>query len=189
MIGALIAASLVVLAAIIGVSLLAYRAAGSPPPNPVPTASGSHVNPGTLSYRYLAGVSVAGLTGPLKRDGFSCAPPAPPENHLRTWRCDRLRGTQHDVVQIWAVDESHVHLVDVTTVAQSGPLDEQGALQLSASMVQLVYVGATSEAGAAISWVNANPTGGATTSVGGITLRSDRTDVATLLEFDAGSRG
>lgn len=188
-IGALVGASLVVLGAIIGAALFAYRAAGSPPPNPVPTASARPVDPNALSYRYLAGVTVGGLTTALKGEGFSCAAPAPPADNLRNWRCDRARGTQHDVVQISAVDGDHVHLVDVTAVALSGPLDEQAVVELETRMAQLVYGASTEGAASATGWVSASPTGDATTSVGGITLRSDRTDVATLLEFDAGSRG
>lgn len=177
------------LVVLIGAGMLAYRAAGSPPPNPAPTAPPRPVDPNALAYRYLTGITVPALTEALRRDGFSCAGPAPPENNLSAWRCDRRRGTQDDVVQIWAVDGSHVHLVDVTTVAQNGPLDEQGALQLDTSIAHIVYGASSSEATAAINWIDANPNGGITTQIGEIRLRTERTDVATLLEFDAGSRG
>ena len=188
MVGVLIGASLVVLAAIIGGALLAYRAAGSPPPNPVVTPSARPVDPNSLKYLYLAGVTVPSVTTSLKGDGFSCAAPAPPENNLRNWRCDRTRGTQHDIVQIWAVDEMHVHLIDVTTVAQSGALDEQGVLAVRNSVVQLVYPASSPQQAQATAWVGSNGSGSATTSVGGVRLRTDQTDVATLLEFDAGTR-
>ncbi|MBO0746154.1 MAG: hypothetical protein J2P43_14135 [Candidatus Dormibacteraeota bacterium] len=186
--GALIGASLVVLAAIIGAALLAYRAAGSPPPNPVVTPTPRPVDPNSLNYRYLAGVTVPSLTAALKGDGFSCSAPAPPEDNLRNSRCDRTRGTQHDIVQVWAVDGTHVHLIQVTTVAQTGSLDDQGIAALRANLAQLVYPPSSPEAAAASGWVEANVAGSATTSVGGVTLRTDGTDVATMLEFDAGTR-
>lgn len=187
-IGAMIGIALAAIAALIGAALLAYRAAGSPPPNVVVTPTPQPINPDSLSYRYLAGVTVGSLTSALETAGFTCAAPAPPENDLRNWRCDRNRATQHDIVQVWGVDESHVHLVEVTSVAESGPFDEAGAAALGRQVARLIYPASASDAAAAAAWVEAHLTANERTTIGGVTLRTDRSDVASLLEFNAGTR-
>ncbi len=73
-------------------------------------------------------------------------------------------------------------------MAQSGALEDQGVLALQKTVLQLVYPVSSPEAAGATAWVEANTAGSATTSVGGVTLRTERTDIATLLEFNAGTR-
>ncbi|MGH7920543.1 MAG: hypothetical protein ACREQM_11450 [Candidatus Dormibacteraceae bacterium] len=189
-IGALIGASLLVMAAIIAAALLLYRAAGSPPPNVQPTGTPSTrpVDPNSLDYRYLTGITVGGVTASLRGAGFACGAPAPPESNLRDWRCDRTEAGEREIVQIWAVDQTHVHLVDATTVAESGSIDRAATSRFEAEMVAMIYVSSAARGAAAGRWVGTNFDRTASATIGAVRLRTQVTEIATLLEFDAGTR-
>jgi hypothetical protein len=191
-VGGLILAALVVLAGIVGASLLLYRVAGSPSPNVTATPA-SHASPPPASaypYAYIGGVSVGSLTGTLRDAGFQCTNPGPASGpQLRTWRCDRTESGQREIVLIEAVDPSHVHLVDVTVVGEGGRPDPTTMQDLFRTVATAIYQPSEpAETTAAQAWAVQHEGVSATAPIGKLTLRTEATSTAELLEFDAGTR-